>query len=226
MAILSLGLRDLARALGVGAYSIFNVIFIAFGAFPPRGIIGVALGGGGGGGFCCSPIETPIGSPLLRERRCLLARPSSVRRTTYDWSTVEACGPRCCAATSVLFFAPRLLAPSQQGFGCSIVSVAHIVVCVKSYCCGIDVCVAADAAIILGLTLGGGSGPLLEAPIVCIGGRPGIRPYEPPPRYLGGPPEGGGPGGGWFENHAELGCLVSLPFLLQCFRLRHFQLLP
>ena len=38
------------------------------------------------------------------------------------------------------------------------------------------VCIAAEAAIIFGLMLGGGGSPELEAPIACVGGRPGIRP--------------------------------------------------
>ncbi len=52
-----------------------------------------------------------------------------------------------------------------------------------------------------------GGGPLIEAFIVCIRSRPGVRPWGPPPRNLGGPPEGGGPGGGWFEK--SFGAWVS-----------------
>ena len=58
------------------------------------------------------------------------------------------------------------------------------------------VCVADEAAIILGPLLGGGGGPLLDA-AVCSGAFDGGRPCPPLPITLnrGIPPEGGGPGG-------------------------------
>ena len=96
---------------------------------------------------------------------------------------------------------------------------------VISNCCGFGVCVAAEAAIILGPLVGGGGGPLVDAPIVCDGGRDGIRPW-PPPLNLGGPLDGGGPGGGWFEKSLESCPSGLIALFRRCFLLGRLQGLP
>ncbi len=69
----------------------------------------------------------------------------------------------------------------------------------------------------------GGGGPELEAPIVCIGGRPVVPLNESLREISAALQNKAALAEVVLENHAELGCLASLPFLLQCFRLRHFQ---
>ncbi len=74
----------------------------------------------------------------------------------------------------LLYVALKLLAPVLRGLRCAIMSVVRVVV--GLHCSCFDVCVAAEAAFILGPSLAGGGRPKLEAPTVCTGGRPGFRP--------------------------------------------------